>query len=267
MQVYGVIGDPVEHSLSPPMHRAAFKSLGIDADYSRFRVRKGNVKNAIKGSKSLGIDGLNITVPHKETVANLSEIEKVASAKEIGAINTLDLHSMKGYNTDVIGARKALEKSGTKIKNKKVVIVGAGGAARAVAYGLADKALSLDIINRTAEKAIKLAEEIGDKAKGHSLEYNEELIVKADIVVNATSVGMKEEKSPFPVDYLHSNLTVFDLVYRPIETHLLREAKKRGAKTVDGVSMLVLQGAESLDIWTGEKPPIEVMEKKIRNIL
>lgn len=267
MQVYGVIGDPVEHSLSPPMHRAAFKSLQIDADYSRFRVKEGDVKNAIEGSKSLGIDGLNITVPHKETVASLSKVEKVGIAKNIEAINTLDLGSMKGYNTDVVGARKALENSGTKIKNKKVVIVGAGGAARAVAYGLAEKASSLDIINRTTEKAIKLAEEIDDKARGHSLGSSKELIEKADIVINATSVGMKEEKSPFPVDYLHSNLTVFDLVYRPIETYLLREAKKRGAKTVDGISMLVLQGAESLKIWTGKNPPIDVMEQKIRNIL
>lgn len=270
MDTYGVIGDPVEHSLSPPMQRAALQALGIDADYSRFRVREGDVTEALKGARSLGVSGLNVTVPHKQRVAELPIVVNDETADRIGAVNTVDMDRMKGYNTDAAGARRAVEEAGVTIEDSRVVVVGAGGAGRAVAYEFGGDAARIDIANRTASRAADLADELseeGFEAEGHALEELDSLVPSADLVVNTTSVGMNEDVSPVPKNLLHGDQVVFDVVYTPLETRLLREARSVGARTVDGASMLVHQGAEAFEIWTGREAPVEEMLSALKGEL
>ncbi len=267
--IYGVIGDPIEHSLSPIMHNAAFLKFGINGIYHAFRVTVENMANAILGAKALGFGGLNVTIPLKERVLDLVDADPLA--KKIGAVNTIDFKDgILGYNTDGIGAKRALEKHGIDLVDKRVLLLGAGGAARAIAFQLVKDGATLVIANRTASRAVELAQEVraigeGD-AVGTGLEGLPLLIKKADILVNSTSVGMppRTDKTLVTADQIHSGLIVFDLVYNPIETRLLREAKKAGAIAIDGVDMLVHQGAESFKIWTSKNAPIDVMEDAVR---
>ena len=260
MQVYGVIGDPVDHSLSPPMHRAAYEATGLDADYSRFPVTE-DVEAAVMGAHALGVDGLNVTVPHKEAVASLDAVDLGDVASRIGAVNTVDLDAMRGHNTDVAGAMRALTHHGVGVDGCRAVVVGAGGAARAVVDGLVGRAGAVAVANRTVERAERLAEEAADRGTvtAHGLDDLEDLLADADLLVNATSVGMEEDVSPVPADALHGDLAVFDVVYTPRETRLLRDAAAVGATTVTGDWMLVFQGAEAFEIWTGEEAPVEAM--------
>ncbi|MDY6780691.1 MAG: shikimate dehydrogenase [Halobacteria archaeon] len=271
MQTYGVIGDPVEHSLSPPMHRAAYEATGLDADYSRFHVNKGNVEEALRGAKALGLDGLNVTIPHKQAVAETDVVENTEKADEIGAVNTVDLNEMRAYNTDASGARRALEHHNVELDGKSVVIVGAGGAARAIAFEFAEHGTEVAVANRTQEKAFGLADEVSEvrdsEVTGHSLDEIDSLIEGADVLVNATSVGMEEDETPVPRDFLHSRLVVFDIVYTPRRTRLLKQAEEVGAKTVEGSWMLVYQGAEAFEIWTREDAPVEVMDDALKRKL
>lgn len=270
MDTYGVIGDPVEHSLSPPMQRAAFRAAGLDADYSRFHVLEGDVAEALKGARSLGVSGLNVTVPHKQRVAELPLVVNDETADGIGAVNTVDVERMKGYNTDARGARRAVEEAGVDLTGTHVVVVGAGGAARAIAWEFGVDAAKLDVVNRTASRADDLAGEVaaeGVEAEGHPLDDLESFVPSADLLVNATSVGMNEDVSVVPKDLLHSGLVVFDVVYTPLETRLLRDARSVGAETVNGASMLVHQGAEAFEIWTGEEAPVEEMMDALRERL
>jgi len=305
--IYGVMGDPVEHSLSPPMQAAAYESTGVDATYLRFRVKEGDVKEAVRGAGALNINGLNVTVPHKGTVAALTSVELGETAARIGVVNTLDFGVSedeeaserddstvaRGYNTDASGALRALERK-TEVGGKEVVLVGAGGAARAISFALAEEGATVEIVNRTVERAEKLADEVcegvGDTDAGESEEFNEEVgdagideeaktatahpldaleevVPDADIVVNATTVGMEEDVSPLPADALRPHHVVFDAVYTPVETRLLRDAADVGATTVDGAWMLVYQGAEAFEIWTGKKAPIEKMNAALREEL
>jgi shikimate dehydrogenase len=270
MEIYGVIGDPVEHSLSPPMHEAAYDETGRDAAYQRFRVEEGRVREAVEGSAALGIDGLNVTVPHKQSVASLESVELEPVAERIGAVNTLDFEEdgIHGYNTDSLGALRALERE-TEVDGKRVALIGAGGAARAIAFELAANGATVAIANRTESKAEELAEEINEvgAAGGYGLDKLDRIVPNADIVVNATTVGMEEDVSPVPSDSLHEDHIVFDAVYTPVETRLLRDAADAGATTVDGAWMLVYQGAEAFEIWTGEDAPVERMNEALRNEL
>ena len=266
-KIYGVIGDPIEHSLSPIMHNASFHELGIDGVYHAFRVTFENIASAILGAKALGFGGLNVTIPLKEKALDLVDANPLA--KKIGAVNTIDFKDeILGYNTDGIGAKRALEKHDIDVVDKRVLLLGAGGAARAIAFQFAKDGAILAIANRTASRAIELSKEVrtmGDVV-GTGLEELPLLIKKADILVNSTSVGMipKTEETLVTADQMHSGLIVFDLVYNPIETRLLREAKKAGAVTIDGVDMLVHQGAESFKLWTSKNAPIDVMEDAVR---
>lgn len=270
MKVYGVIGDPIEHSLSPIMHRAAFDAVGMDADYSRFRVMEGDLFEALKGARVLGVAGLNVTVPHKERVAESPLLVNDETAENIGAVNTVDLENMKGYNTDASGARRAVESHGVELSGKRVTMLGAGGAARAITYEFGYSTTHIDIVNRTESRAEELAEELTDSgidSKGYSLDALEELIPETDIIVNATSVGMKEDRSLVPSGLLHNEHIVFDVVYNPLKTRLLKDAEDAGAKTVDGAWMLVYQGAEAFELWTGEEAPVDAMNKALRKSL
>jgi shikimate dehydrogenase len=266
--VYGVIGFPVEHSLSPVMHKAAFEALGMDCTYEAFPVKGEHLGDAVLGAMHLGFGGLNVTIPHKEAVIKI--VRPDPRAAEIGAANTLDFKTMTAYNTDAPAAVAALKDSGVEVRKKNVLVLGAGGAARAVVYGLLKEGASVTIANRTPAKAADLAaymRSVGD-VFGTSLDGIKDKVRLAEVIVNTTPVGMGWEDRPLVTrDMLDRSQAVFDLVYRPLETPLLKEARAAGSKTVDGIAMLARQGALSFEIWTGVKPPLEVMERSARNAL
>lgn len=269
-KIYGIIGDPIAHSLSPVMHNAAFEKLGLDAVYLAFRVSPEEVGDAIRGAKSLGIAGLNVTIPLKEKTLSFVDAEEVA--KKIGAVNTIDFGSGTpvGYNTDGIGSLMALKEAVGEIKEKKVLILGAGGAAKAISFYLDAEGARVTIANRTKGRAAQLASNLRN-ANSIGLDAELKEHVKAsDILINATSVGMypNEDATLVRANMMHPDLVVFDIVYNPMDTKLLREARRAGIKKiVDGVKMLVYQGAASFRIWTKREPPIEVMEKVVRDAL
>ncbi|MBR0271514.1 MAG: shikimate dehydrogenase [Methanobrevibacter sp.] len=270
--VVGLIGHPVEHSFSPPMHNAAFKKLDMDYVYTAFDVNPQDLENAIKGAEALNIKGFNVTIPHKiEVMKYLNEIDEVA--KLIGAVNTIDFKDLKGYNTDGIGAIKAIEEV-TSVKNKNVVVAGAGGASRAISFYLAKYGVdTLTILNRNVEKAQKLSEDVlksGLIDNVESGQINDMDLGDADILINTTPVGMHPNVDVDPIassDKMHEDLVVFDAVYNPNETVLLKEAIKADAIPVYGIKMLLYQGAESFEIWTGKKAPIDVMEDALTKYL
>ncbi|MGB2842755.1 MAG: shikimate dehydrogenase [Halobacteriota archaeon] len=267
-KIYGIIGDPIEHSLSPVMHNAAFEKLGLDAVYLAFGVAQEELGDAIKGAKSLGIAGLNVTIPLKEKALSFVNAEVVA--KKIGAINTIDFSIGVGYNTDGIGSLRVLKETVGELKGKNVLILGAGGAAKAISYYLDTEGARVTIANRTKERAAQLASNLRNaNSIGLDAELKEH-VKDSDILINATSVGMHphEDATLVNADMMHPDLVVFDIVYNPVDTKLLREAKKAGVKkVVDGVKMLVYQGAASFRIWTKMEPPVEVMEKAVRDAL
>ena len=269
-KVYGIIGDPVAHSLSPVMHNAAFEKLGIDAVYLAFRVPKEQLEDALKGANSLGIAGLNVTIPLKEQALTFVKADDVA--KRIGAINTVDFSSgvPVGYNTDGIGSIQVLKETVGDLTGKTVLIIGAGGAARAIAFYLDAEGATVTLANRTKERAALLAAQLKHAtAIGLDAELKKH-IQASDVVINATSVGMHpyEDATVVTADMLHPELVVFDIVYNPLKTRLLEEAKRAGVKgIINGVKMLVYQGAASFKLWTKIEPPIDLMEKAVMEAL
>jgi len=267
-----LIGNPVEHSLSPIIQNAAFRKLDLDYVYVVFNVKSGDLREAVYGVKALGICGLNVTMPHKTAIIPyLDELDE--TARKTGSVNTVFNNNgrLVGYTTDGVGALNALKHAGVDPSGKRIVILGAGGASRSISFTLAEHASELVILNRTFSKAKALKDAIrkalGDRAKVRASPLTDEKLsvelADADILINATSVGMKPNENETPVKqiYLREDLVVFDLIYEPLETRLLREAKSIGAKVVDGLSMLVHQGAASFEIWTGIKAPVDVMMK------
>lgn len=269
-RICGLIGNPVEHSMSPAMHNAAFKNSGMDYVYLPFKVEKEQLGRAIEGVRALNIRGVNVTIPHKVSVIPLiDELDQLA--KRIGAVNTIINNDgiLKGYNTDAQGFLKAILEQGIPPEGKRVVILGAGGASRAISFILAERGANLVILNRQLEIdwAVKLASSIsqafGREVK--ALELNgqnlAEVLRKSDILVNATSVGMSPhtDETPVPAKMLKDNLVVFDIVYNPVKTRLLAEAEAAGAKAISGLEMLVWQGALAFEMWTGLKAPLEIM--------
>ena len=270
--IYGVIGDPIEHSLSPPMHNAAFKKLGLNCIYLPFCVTRRYLKSAIMGMRALNIRGFNVTTPYKTAIVKfLDELDE--SAQEVGAVNTIlnDEGRLIGYNTDGLGAVRALEEQDADPSDKRIALIGAGGAARAIAFTLARRARSIFILNRTQHRAFKLAKDIerrlGKKILVRSLTRNSLLGVlrEADILINATPVGMypRTGQTVATRKVLHTGMVVFDIIYNPVKTRLLSEAEAAGAKTITGVGMLVHQGAEAFKIWTNHSPPVEVMRRAV----
>ena len=274
----GVIGDPIEHTMSPAMHNTAFEKLGIDYLYVPFRVRSEELGKAIEGMRALNIRGLNVTIPHKVTVIPfLDELDPLA--EQIGAVNTIvnDDGVLKGYNTDAAGFLQALLEKGIEPKGGNLVILGAGGASRAISFILAERGANLVILNRLLELdwAEELASKISQifKREVEALELNEKnlarVLEKADILVNATSVGMSPniDETPLPANLLKPGLIVFDIVYNPIKTRLLREAEAAGAQTISGLDMLVWQGALAFEKWTGQKAPVDLMKAEAVKVL
>lgn len=272
--IVGLIGHPVEHSFSPPMHNAAFDALGMDYAYVAFDVNPAELQKAIEGAKSLNIRGFNVTIPHKiEVMKYLDEIDDVA--RLIGAVNTIDFKNLKGYNTDGIGAVRAIEEV-ISIKNKNVVIAGAGGASRAISFYIAKYgADSLTILNRNVDKAQSLARDVSNSGligdvKSDSINEINAYLADADILVDTTPLGMHPHINDQPIataENMHDELVVFDAVYNPNETVLLKQAIEAGAKPVYGIKMLLYQGAESFKIWTGADAPVDIMEKALKDTL
>ena len=272
----GVIGDPIEHSLSPTIHNAAFNHLKLDFVFLAFRVKTADLENAVRGMRGLGIHGLNVTMPHKRAVIGcLDEVD--FTVRFLDSANTILNRDgrLSGFSTDGVGALKALRENGIDLSGKKVLLLGAGGAAKAIAFALVPEVGELAILNRSAEKAEELAETLGHM-------FNRKVISSVlspdaiktnlrdtDILVNATSAGMKPNlsKSLVAPELLKSDLAVMDIVYNPVETKLAKDAKAAGAKVISGVEMLIYQGAASFEIWTGESAPIEVMRKAALNKL
>lgn len=273
-KVVGLIGEPVEHSFSPPMHNEAFKTLGLDYVYVPFNVSPDNLKSAIEGANSLNIQGLNVTIPHKINVIKyLKELDPIAEL--IGAVNTIDFKNLKGYNTDGIGCIKAIEEV-TEIKDKNIVVAGAGGAARAIVFYLAKYgAEEVDILNRNLKKAENLANDLLaskliSNVNSSDISEISKFISDADILIDTTPIGLHPNVSDEPIvkaEDIHEELVVNDIVYNPNETALLKEAIKANAKVVYGIKMLLYQGAESFKIWTGSEAPIDVMEAKLKETL
>jgi shikimate dehydrogenase len=272
-KIVGLIGYPLGHSVSPAMHNAAFKKLGLDFEYVPFEVDPKDLPEALTGLRALHIAGFNITIPHKETIVpKLDEVTKLA--RIIGAVNTVVNQEGKliGFNTDGAGFIESL-KEDAKIdpKGKSVVILGAGGASRAVSVMLAEaNAKSLTITDVQEDKTKNLAEYVGsyfDISCNFVAPDSPELqaaINEAEILVNSTPIGMHPRVDQSPLSEkikLHPKLLVYDLVYNPSETKLLKTAKAAGAKTCSGLGMLVRQGALAFTLWTGKEAPIEVMFK------
>jgi shikimate dehydrogenase len=266
MNVYGLIGNPVGHSLSPSMHEAGYEALGIDARYVTFEPASDDVGAAIEGATALGVAGLNVTIPFKQDV--LDHVEPDDLAARIGAVNTVDFSGDRptGHNTDAAGVLRAFERHDVDVAGRQAVVVGAGGAGRAAAFALADAGADVSIANRTVDNAHDLADDVPG-ATGHGLDALGELLADADVLVNATSVGMQEDATPVPAEALHGDLAVLDAVYRPLETRLLRDAAAAGATSIDGAWMLLFQGVEAFERWTGEDAPVDEMNRALRDVL
>jgi len=275
-KVYGVIGDPIDHSLSPVMQNAAFEVSKLDCVFLAFKVKPEEVREAVAGMRALRIQGLNVTMPHKNAVISfLDEVDQ--TAKLLNAVNTIKNIDGKlyGQNTDGVGALNALRENGADPKGKKITLLGAGGAARAIAFALAKEADELSVVNRTLQSAADLANILYQKFNSKVFAYSlspltiKGTVANADLLINASSVGMKpnSNQTPVPRRWLKKDLIVMDTVYNPVETKLAKDAKAAGAKVVSGVEMLIYQGAASFEFWTGSKAPVEVMRKAALNHL
>ncbi|MFZ3122832.1 MAG: shikimate dehydrogenase [Thermodesulfovibrionales bacterium] len=262
-KVLGLLGYPVEHSLSPTMHNAAFEHLRLDCCYVTFPVKPGFLKDAVRSVRALNLAGVNVTMPHKENVIPLLDGVD-ADASFIGAVNTIVNSNGKliGYNTDGRGFMRSLSEAQIAVNKKNVLILGAGGASRAIGYYLSKKASGLflyDIDKKKAGKLIRALKKINNNV--YSAE-NINNLDKYDVIINATPLGLRKN-DPVPVDVrlLKPRHIVCDLIYK--KTVLLDKAAKKGCRTLNGLGMLLWQGAFAFELWTGKKPPVEVMLKAL----
>jgi len=279
IKLVGLFGHPVAHSLSPVMHETAFKHLDLNYRYLLFDIYPQNLKKALDSLIPLNFRGINLTLPHKKRA--MAFLDKISDdAKVMGAVNTVVVEHGKliGYNTDGKGFVASLEKGGrVKLKNKKVVILGAGGAAHAIATQLAlSRVNRLSIFNIVLHEAQDLAVRIKRYVHNTNTEFFilkpgnvlDEKMRDADIIVNATSVGLKESDplliNPSVLDKRH---LVCDVIYNPARTKLLMAAKRRKAKTMNGLGMLIYQGATCFELWTGKKAPVQIMKKALEKAL
>ncbi|MFC3882999.1 shikimate dehydrogenase [Bacillus songklensis] len=269
-KLYGVIGYPVGHSMSPTMHNDAFGRLNMEAYYHAFEIVPEKFAAAVEGLKAVDISGFNVTVPYKVKIMDfLDEVDPLAKA--IGAVNTVVNENGRfiGYNTDgegyVTSLLQALNEA--DLKKRRVLIIGAGGAARAIYFTLAtykDAPHQIDLCNRTAEKAKDLIADNPASAVSAalSIEEAEASLQQYDIIVNTTSVGMHPhiENTPLQLHHVRKGALVSDIIYNPLETRLLKDAKNQGAFIQNGIGMFVMQGALAFEKWTGKRPDIKAME-------
>ncbi|MDI6890991.1 MAG: shikimate dehydrogenase [Thermodesulfovibrionales bacterium] len=258
-KITGLFGYPVEHTLSPAMHNAAFEALGLDYCYVAFPVHPDYIKDAVMAIRALNIAGVNVTIPHKERVIPfLDDIDEEASL--IGAVNTIVNSSgrLKGYNTDGRGFTQSLSERGIPAEGKDILIIGAGGASRSISYYLGQKAEGLFLYDIDEEKAERLVQDLKKILNNISAVDDITRTERFHIIINATPLGLKgEDPLPFDTTLLRPDQTVCDLIYK--KTRLLEEASKKGCVTLNGLGMLLWQGVFAFELWTGRKPPVDVM--------
>ena len=265
---YAVIGDPIDHSLSPNIHNAAFRHLELDHSYIAYKISAGELAAGIDSLKKIRIAGFNVTIPHKiEIMKFLDDMD--TTSKVIGAVNTVSNENgrLKGYNTDMIGFLDPIKKRNLTMKNANVMLVGAGGAARAIITAMVkEKASKITIVNRTMENSYQLAvfaKEIGGNVEVVSLDKAEDEISDHKFIINSTSIGMKNEPSPISTENINENSIVYDIVYQPINTDLIKKSKENGATIIYGYEMLLSQAACSFEIWHKTEAPYDVMKKAL----
>ena len=271
-KTYCIIGDPINHSLSPAMQNAAFAALGLNCTYIAFRVPKGELKESIDSLRSINIAGFNITVPHKtEVIKYLDELD--ATAKNASAVNTVNNIEgiFRGYNTDIYGFIEPLHRRQVDFRGMQALLLGAGGAARAVVAALAQEngITKVVIANRDMRRAIELANignSFGLKCEVLPLDRAQDVSPVCDLIVNATPLGMNNEPSVIDYQHINKGSIVYDIVYRPVVTDLIENAKHAQASIVYGYEMLIEQGARAFEIWTGLPSPRDAMKKNLLGI-
>jgi shikimate dehydrogenase len=270
IRTYCIIGDPIHYSLSPGMQNAAFAALGLNCTYIAFRVPPSELKESIESLRSINIAGFNVTVPHKvEVMKHLDELD--VTAKKAAAVNTVNNIEgiLRGYNTDIHGFIEPLRRRMIDFRSMNVLVLGAGGAARAVVAGLAEESGSISkvvIANRDVERAKELAKigsGLGLKCETISLDRAQSVSPDSDLVVNTTTLGINNEPSVIDYDHIKKGSIVYEIVYRPVTTSLIENAKYAEANVVYGYEMLVEQGAKAFEIWTGIQAPRDVMKKNL----
>ena len=267
-KTYAVIGDPIDHSLSPNIHNAAFRHSKLDHTYIAYKIPAGELAAGIEALKAIKIAGFNVTIPHKiEMMKFLDEMD--TTCKVIGAVNTVlnENGKLKGYNTDMIGFLDPIKKKNFTIKNSQVLLLGAGGAARAIITAMIkEKASKISIVNRTQENANKLADfakKIGGNVDTISMQEANKLITDYKFIINSTSIGMRNEHSPISTENIGKNSIVYDIVYQPINTDLIKKSKENGATIIYGYEMLLSQAACSFEIWHKMEAPYDIMKKAL----
>jgi shikimate dehydrogenase len=262
-KIVALLGYPVEHSLSPDMHNRAFERMGLDYCYVAFPVRPDLLRDAVAAIRALDLGGVNVTVPHKESVMPMLDLID-SEASFIGAVNTVVNRDGKlvGYNTDGRGFMRSLEEQNIDTGGQRVLIVGAGGAARAISYYLSEAARELLLYDIDREKAERLAADLSINRKNVAILPALEGLEDVDIIVNATPLGLSpDDPLPFDVSELRPDQIVGDLIYRP--TRLQEEAAQSGCRTFDGLGMLLWQGVLASELWTGQLPPHDVMREAL----
>ena len=268
MKTFAVIGDPIDHSLSPNIHNAAFKALDLDCTYIGYKIPKGELAAGIESLKTIKIAGFNVTIPHKVEMIKYLDAQD-EDCKIIGATNTVTYENGKlnGYNTDMDGFIDPIKKRNLPIENSKILILGSGGAARAIVAGFAkEKASSITIANRTKQNAdtlVEFAKNIGINANGISIDEVGDSVSNYNYIVNATSVGLKNEPSPISTKTINEKSIVYDIVYMPMNTDLIQKSKKNGATVIYGYEMLLGQATRSFKIWHGVEAPYDVMKRAL----
>ena len=272
IKTYCIIGDPVEHSLSPIMQNSAFSYLGINSSYFSFRVTSGDLKQSIESLKLIGIGGFNVTIPHKISI--LKHLDKLdQTAITTNAVNTVknDGGNLIGYNTDLYGFIRPLHERNVNFNGINILIIGAGGAAYAIMTALSfEKGISkVIVVNRSSVNTSNLVKhglKLGINSYGENFDDLSKSTSKSDLIINATSIGLKDETSPVDPKFIKPNTIVYDIIYKPVYTDLLRKAKVANAKIIFGYEMLIAQGAQAFKIWTGLDAPIDVMKKSLFGI-
>ena len=267
-KTYAVIGDPIDQSLSPNIHNAAFRELNLDCTYIAYKVPKGELAAGVESLKKINVSGFNVTIPHKVAMVKfLDSLDEVCSV--IGATNTVSYEDgkLKGYNTDMDGFLDPIRKRDITMKDSNVLLLGAGGAARAIVAGFAkEKAQKITIANRNLQNAnslVQFAHKIGIDANAITLDQVGETASSYKFIVNSTSVGMKDEPSLISTKGINENSIVYDIVSKPINTNLIKESKKNGAVIIYGYEMLLGQAVRAFKIWHGVEAPYEAMKKAI----
>ena len=264
-KTYAVIGDPIDHSFSPAIHNAAFLFLGLDCTYIAYRIPKGELEYGIESLKKIDIAGFNVTIPHKIDMMKLLD-DMNEECRLVGATNTVVNHNglLKGYNTDVEGFLDPIRKRKIDCKNSSVLLIGAGGAARAIVAAFAKEGVSkITVTNRTKERAediVKFARQTNVESDFIDLIQAGEMAGDYKFIVNATSVGLKGIGCPISTEKINKNTIIYDIVYMPVETSLIQQSKSHGATIIYGWEMLLAQAMKSFEIWIGKPAPYEAMK-------